>query len=115
MMKNIYSLQAFQVEQQDFRLDVFRLDESTGVEQPVIDEGSQTAGKHFIQLVQLDRINSQKAPQPDGVFDFVRDITRDPVNGRIVFPVVEPFGEDLHSQFSPRQTAQIEKDVLLDI
>src|SRR3546814_7085105 len=31
MMKNIYSLQAFQVEQQDFRLDVFRLDESTGV------------------------------------------------------------------------------------
>src|SRR3546814_18107427 len=60
MMKNIYSLQAFQVEQKDFRLDVFRLDESTGVEQPVIAKGYTTAGKPFIQMVHLYRLKSQK-------------------------------------------------------
>src|SRR5690606_10881694 len=115
MMKNIYSLQAFQIEQQDFRLDVYRLDESTGIEQPVIAEGSQTAGKPFLQLVGLDRINGQQAPQPDGVFDFLRDITVDPLNGRIIFPVVEPFGEDLARQFAPGETALIEKYVFREL
>ena len=115
MMKNIYSLQAFQIEQQDFRLDVYRLDESTGVEQPVIAEGSRTAGKPFLQLVNLDRINGQQAPQPDGVFDFLRDITIDPVNGRIIFPVIEPFGEDLARQFAPGETALIEKYVFTEL
>src|SRR3546814_14230228 len=68
-----------------------------------------------MQLVQLDRINSQQAPQPDGVFDFVREITIDPVNGRIVFPVVEPFGEDLARQFAPGETELIEKYVFREL
>src|SRR5690606_24256196 len=111
MMKNIYSLQAFQIEQQDFRLDVYRLDESTGIEQPAIAEGSRTAGKPYLQLLNLDRINGQQAPQPDGVFDFLQDITIDAANGRIIFPVVEPFGADLARQFDPSETALIDKYV----
>src|SRR5690606_17932046 len=95
MMKNIYSLQAFQIEQQDFRLDVYLLVEATCIEQPLIAEAPQSAAKPLLQLGGLDRINGQQAPRTDGVFDFLRDISVDPLNGRIIFPVGEPFGEDL--------------------
>lgn len=109
MMKNIYNLSAFQIEREDFRLNVFRQEESSGVEQPVIAEGSRTQGKPYIQLVNLDRVNAQDAPRPDGVFDFIEDITIDRENGRIIFPVLEPFGSDLARQFNPSEVNLIEK------
>ncbi|SMO62099.1 T9SS outer membrane translocon Sov/SprA [Solitalea koreensis] len=111
MMKNIYSLNAYQISPESFRLEVFRLDESSGVEQPVIAEGVRTKGKPFIQLLNLDRLNSQQAAQPDGVFDFVNKITINTEEGRIIFPVVEPFGKNLKDQFEPSETNLIKKYV----
>ncbi|UKJ08290.1 cell surface protein SprA [Solitalea lacus] len=111
MMKNIYSLNAYQVSQDGFRLNVIRLDEKSGVEQPVMPEGLNTKGKPYIQLANLDRINNQQNNEPDGVFDFINGVTIDPLNGRIVFPVVEPFGKDLASKFSPTEVDLIRKYV----
>ena len=40
-------------------------------------------------------MNSQRDPYPDGIFDFMSGITINPSNGRVFFPLLEPFGSDL--------------------
>ncbi|MHB1177931.1 MAG: T9SS outer membrane translocon Sov/SprA [Daejeonella sp.] len=101
MMKNIYSLGAYQVSRTDFRLNIFRLGEDTGVETPQITEGQNTSGKLWLQLTNLDNLNQQNDRRPDGFFDFIEGITIDPMNGRITFPLIEPFGSDLARRFNP--------------
>ncbi|MFK7905324.1 MAG: cell surface protein SprA, partial [Chitinophagales bacterium] len=153
MMKNIYALGAFNVEQQDFKLNV--LYESLGSKNNpggdirYIPEGQGIRGVQLIKLLGLDRLNSSGEPYSDGVFDFMpsdnsfsvgqnqnsglpglpnslqsgrgrnrngRDTrfggnafatgqntttygTINPKNGRLIFPVLEPFGEHLRNEF----------------
>ncbi|SEM06101.1 cell surface protein SprA [bacterium A37T11] len=109
MMKNIYSIGAYQVSPANFFLNIFRLDDESGVEQTVMAEGSRTANKLWIQLTGLDRLNPQNSRQPDGVFDFLDGVTIDAKNGRLMFPVLEPFGKDLASQFAPGEELLADK------
>jgi cell surface protein SprA len=97
MMKNIYSLNAFQLSQQDFILNIVYNDVLTG-NKNFIPEGS-LAGQQLIQVLGLDRLNVQLEPQPDGIFDFVPGLTVDIQRGRIMFPRIEPFGRDLEAAF----------------
>ena len=53
------------------------------------------AGTQLLELMNLDRLNFQNDPAPDGIFDFVEGITINTQQGKIMFPVLEPFGEDL--------------------
>jgi len=101
MMKNIYSIGAYRIGRTNFILNVFRLEDETGVERPVMYEGKNTANKLWLQLTGFDRLNPQNDRQPDGVFDFLENLTIDPQYGRIIFPVVEPFGKDLAALFAP--------------
>lgn len=101
MMKNIYSLGAYQISPNDFKLTIARLDDKSNIEKPIMGEGQRTAGQLWLHLTGLDNLNQQSAKQPDGYFDFLEGITIDPQNGRITFPVVEPFGSDLARQFNP--------------
>lgn len=110
-MKNIYSLGTYQVNPSNFKLNITRLDATSGVEEYVMTEGSLTAGKRWLQLVDLDNINSQQDRVPDGQFDFIQNITIDANNGLIIFPVLEPFGSDLAARFAPGETALKQKYV----
>jgi cell surface protein SprA len=103
MMKNIYSLGAYQVSPLNFRLAIARLDERASVEKFNIEEGANITGKRWLQLTHLDTLNQQndRLPEGDGYFDFLEGITIDSQNGRIMFPVVEPFGADLARRFRP--------------
>ena len=134
MMKNIYSIGGYQISPQNFKLNIFRIDDKTGIEMPLIREGSRTSLKQYIALTNLDQLNQQKEKQPDGIFDFEAEnkpfannqqqnqnssinnsssglgalinntnngyVTIDPLNGRIIFPLIEPFGKDLAAKFS---------------
>ncbi|HVW94629.1 MAG TPA: cell surface protein SprA [Mucilaginibacter sp.] len=103
MMKNIYSLNSFQVSPKDFRLSITRLDES-GIEKPIMDEGQNTKSKLWLQITGLDNLDQQQNKQPDGNFDFLEGVTIDSQNGRIIFPELEPFGSDLAKQFTPAES-----------
>lgn len=105
MMKNIYSIGAYRIGKNHFTMNIFRLEEQTGVERPVMYEGQRTTNKLWIQLTGLDRLNPQNDKQPDGVFDFLEGLNIDPENGRLIFPVIEPFGKDLASSFAPGEEA----------
>ncbi len=98
MMKNVYSVGAFQVNQQDFRLDIFYEDPGKGEKRFLPD--SEIAGEPLLQVFNLDNLNVLGDPCPDGVFDFVPGITINPRNGRIMFPVLEPFSTSIASRIS---------------
>lgn len=102
MMKNIYSIGAFQVQQKDFKLDVVYFDNNIGTSIPYIPVNNepQISGIPLLRVMNLDRLNVQGDPQPDGVFDYVEGITIRSQNGRIIFPVREPFGEHLRTEFT---------------
>ena len=99
MMKNVYNIGAFQINRDDFRLNVLYEDEELGVPIGFFNEGP-LEGIPLIRVLGLDRLNTQLDPVPDGVFDFVDNAatqggTIQSSNGRVYFPVVEPFGSHL--------------------
>ena len=98
MMKNVYSIGAYQVSPSDFRLDIYYNDPGGGLKRFLPKGGLN--GKPLIQVMNLDNLDAQGDQQPDGLFDFVPGITIIPQNGRIIFPVVEPFGSDLQNAFN---------------
>lgn len=104
MMKNIYTLGASQISSTNFKLRIARLDDKSGIEKPLMEEGQNTKSKLWLQLTGLDNLNPQNELQPDGYFDFLEGLTIDAQNGRITFPVLEPFGSDLARQFAPGET-----------
>lgn len=97
-MKNVYSLGAYQVNPDDFFLDIYYLDPGGGEKRYI--PADNLNGTPLISVLGLDRLNNNQDPQPDGVFDFLSGITIVPSNGKVIFPVVEPFGKDLKSKFS---------------
>jgi cell surface protein SprA len=111
MMKNIYSLGAFQISPTNFRLAISRLDEKSGIAKPIMDEGIHTKSKLWLQLLGLDNLDAQNDKKPDGYFDYLEGITIDSQNGRIMFPVLEPFGSDLAKQFDPGEQDLIKRYV----
>lgn len=95
MMKNVYSLNANQVQKNNFLLRIIYKDDLTGIDNPTLQEGIRTKDKPLLRVMGLDKLNPQNDPQADGNFDFVENITIDTRNGRIYFPVLEPFGNNL--------------------
>jgi cell surface protein SprA len=108
MMKNVYSLNSGNIGKESFKLNVFYQD-AGGAEKRYLPEGPNS-GTPLISLLNLDRLNNQNDPQPDGIFDFVEGTTIQANQGRIMFPVLEPFGDDLKSAFGGN--AQLEKKYL---
>ena len=103
MMKNVYSIGSYQINPKDFKFDVFYTNAQTGTDinyLPVTDCQTGIKGKTLIQVLSLDRLNQQNDQSPDGVFDFIDGVTINANNGRVIFPVVEPFGSYLESKFS---------------
>lgn len=104
MMKNVYSLNAFQVNPEDFRLNVLFAGDEGGIPTGFFTEGDQK-GIPLIRLMGLDRMNYQGDPVSDGMFDFIDNAstqggTIQSSNGRIYFPTIEPFGRDLRALFT---------------
>lgn len=97
MMKNVYSVGYGQLDRTDFKLDVLYEEPSLGEKRylPPTDVLPAYQGQPLISLVNLDRLNNQNDPQPDGVFDYIENFTVIPLTSRIIFPVLEPFGHDL--------------------
>lgn len=94
MMKNVYSLNAYQLQKDEFRLDIKYLSDTTGVLLNYIPAGN-IANKTLLQAMNLDRLDANQQNNPDGIFDYIEGYTVQSSNGRIIFPVVEPFGSHL--------------------
>ncbi|MDP6909300.1 MAG: cell surface protein SprA, partial [Flavobacteriales bacterium] len=99
MMKNVYNIGAYQLDRQDFRLDVIYDNIEAGTRTNYLTEGA-IEGQILLKTLNLDQLNNNNDPFADGFFDFVEGVTINSQNGRVYFPVVEPFGEYLESKFN---------------
>ena len=100
MMKNVYSLGAYNLSPTNFKLDVYYNNVETGVDVPYIPVG-KVNGEQLIRVLSCDRLSANGDLHSDGVFDFVSGYTILPNTGRVIFPTVEPFGRSLRAKFDP--------------
>ncbi|MFY9152856.1 MAG: cell surface protein SprA [Prolixibacteraceae bacterium] len=94
MMKNIYDLNAYQLTKDEFVFDIMYQNDETGTYINYL-PGSRLEGHVLLNVMNLDNLNSQLDLQRDGVFDYVEGITVSSSSGKIIFPVLEPFGKNL--------------------
>ena len=94
MMKNVYSLGASSFTKDNFKLNVMHKNDSTGVYLNYINAGN-IKNRVLLSVMNLDRLDDYNNAHPDGKFDFVEGYTIISSMGRIIFPVVEPFGKHL--------------------
>ncbi len=99
MMKNIYSIGAYQINNQDFRLDVWFQDDKTGAATQQLPAGL-ISSQELLEVLNLDHLNSNLDAVKDGQFDFIDKITINSSNGRVIFPVREPFGKYLYNKIT---------------
>ncbi|MFN8355699.1 MAG: cell surface protein SprA [Spirosomataceae bacterium] len=111
MMKNVYSLNTSQLSKQNFQFRIIYKDDLTGIDNPNLQEGRRMKDVPLIQVMGLDRLNPAGDPPADGNFDFVEGTTVDSRNGKIIFPVLEPFGSNLRKQFDADESYLVEKYV----
>ena len=105
MMKNIYNTGAFQLEREDFKLNIFYKESSElnyitpveGTPFPTTTGSLAIDEQPLLSFFNFDRLNYNNDPQisGDGFFDFVPEITVVQQTGKIIFTKVEPFGEFL--------------------
>jgi cell surface protein SprA len=107
MMKNVYSIGGYQIQKTGFKLDVWYNNPATSLPINFLPyDGVNT--KLLVQELEMDKLNPNNQPQPDGVFDFapidfggaygneaVNGGTINPKNGRIYLSTIEPFGKTL--------------------
>ncbi|MDQ3047136.1 MAG: cell surface protein SprA [Bacteroidota bacterium] len=101
MMKNVYSIGSYQINPTDFKLDVYYNNSGNDINYLPVDGCANITSKPLLQVLNLDKLNQQSDQQPDGVFDFIDGVTINSNNGRVIFPVIEPFGDHLRSKFNP--------------
>lgn len=111
MMKNIYNLNAGQIQREGFTLRVHYRDDRTGIDNPSLHEGRNTKDIPLLQILKLDQLNQNNDRQIDGNFDYIDDVTIDSRNGNIIFPVLEPFGRTLRAAFDPSESVLIDRYV----
>ena len=98
-MKNVYALGAYQIQQKNFKLNIKYLSDTTGNELIYIPAGNIN-GVPLLQVMNLDRLDANQDTIIDGKFDFIEGYTIQSSTGKIIFPVVEPFGEHLRKKFN---------------
>ncbi len=109
MMKNVYNIRAYQVSSSDFVLNIFYNGNSNSTPMGYFTEGpDDVKGVSLLHLMGLDNLTQQNNPIAggDGVFDFLDQAstsggTINSANGRIYFPVLEPFGSHVRKNVFP--------------
>ena len=101
MMKNIYSLGTYQISPTNFKFQVVYDNSKTGAYLNYLPEPQVPGmdGTPIIRLLGMDKVNSENQPKPDGQFDYIEGVTVISSQGKIIFPVLEPFGKDLKKLF----------------
>lgn len=99
MMKNIYSLGAYSVQKEKFKLNIMYQSDTTGTYVNYLPEGA-IANQILLRVLNLDSYDSNNQPHPDGIYDFIEGVTVLADNGKIIFPSVEPFGSYLRRKIN---------------
>ena len=104
-MKNVYALGAYQIQKNNFKLNIKYLSDTTGTELTYIPAGDIN-GVPLLQVMNLDRLDANQESNIDGRFDYIENYTIQSSTGKVIFPVAEPFGEHLRRKFGDDNIAK---------
>lgn len=112
MMKNIYNIGGFGLRSDNFRFEIYYKSPTSAGDLAYLPDGL-LANKQLLQVFKMDQLTNNGTSTPDNQFDFLEGTTIDPDRGIIIFPVVEPFGDNLVNQFKaldndPSNTSALE-------
>ncbi|MDL2231789.1 cell surface protein SprA [Porphyromonadaceae bacterium OttesenSCG-928-L07] len=99
MMKNVYNIGSYGLSADDFVMDVLYHNDKVGTKINYIPAGN-IKDKILLSVLNLDKLNNQLDATPDGRFDYIEGVTVYSSKGRIVFPVLEPFGSYLRTKIN---------------
>lgn len=105
MMKNVYALGGYQMQKNKFKLNIKYLSDTTGTEITYLPVGP-IANKPLLQVMNLDKIDSNQESNSDGFFDYIEGYTVMSSSGKVIFPVAEPFGKNLLNKIGDAALAQ---------
>lgn len=97
MMKNVYSLGAYQLQEDNFSFNIYYQSDSIGTEILYLPVGNISTTP-LLQVMNLDRLDATSQSNPDGFFDYLDGYTVNASTGRVIFPVAEPFGSYLEEK-----------------
>lgn len=102
MMKNIYALGAFPLEQDGFLFELQYRDDQTGIPSNTLQNAAtpDIANTPLIQVLDLDKLDQTQFRSPDGFFDYIEGITVNSQNGYVIFPDPQPFGSGLERKLT---------------
>lgn len=106
MMKNVYSTGKYGIDAATLDIDIYYNNPKTNNDinyLPV--EGGVTKNVRWLELLNMDQLDPQLNTVPDGRYDIIDGITVKLQNGRIYFPVNEPFGSFMRSKIGDEQVA----------
>ena len=116
MMKNVYSIGAYQVDQTGFKIDLLYNNPETSLPVPFFPLDG-VDDKQLVTLLEMDKLNQNQQPFSDGVFDYVpinftankaeNGGTINTRNGRVYFSTVEPFGKTLKAKLEAANIPQV--------
>lgn len=119
MMKNVYSIGAYQVDQTGFRIDLLYNNPATSLLVPFFPMAG-VDDEQIVTLLNMDKLNQNNQPFSDGVFDYVPIVfngnraenggTINTRNGRVYFSTIEPFGKTLASKLAAEGISQVNID-----
>ncbi|MDY0781298.1 cell surface protein SprA [Tenacibaculum sp. IB213877] len=113
MMKNVYALGAYPLQQEGFRFELMYRDDESGVLQNSLQRAADDdiQDRTLLNLLNLDRLDQSQysVEKGDGFFDYVEGITVNSNRGLIFFPETEPFGQDLDNKL----TSPVDEDKYL--
>ncbi len=110
MMKNVYAIGAYQVQKQDFILNVLYSGNQNGVPTGYLTEAGNVSGIPLIRVLNFDNLDQQLNPPYDGIFDYIdmaatQGGTIQGSNGRVYFTCLEPFGSYLRAKIGNQEIA----------
>ncbi len=103
MMKNVYSLNTYQLSGEDFRFNIMYSGNERGVPSGYFTDGPRS-GIPLIQVFGVDNLDGQQNANPDGMFDYIDGAASgagyvQSDKGLVYLPWPEPFGRDLVEMF----------------
>ncbi|MHC1777151.1 MAG: cell surface protein SprA [Lentimicrobium sp.] len=111
MMKNVYNIGAFQLNREDFILNILYSGNENTVPTGYFTDGPEgVKGVPLIRVFNFDNLDNLQNPPHDGVFDFIDNAARQggtiqASNGRVFFTIREPFGSYLRSKLNDQNLA----------
>lgn len=100
MLKNVYYLGSMQIQKDNFNFRIVYRNDSIGTDMQYLTEGGpDVKNKLLLRVMNLDKLDAKENSNPDGKFDYIEGLTALSSSGRIIFPVLEPFGKHLKEAF----------------